>query len=376
MSNNNNNNNNLVLYRKYRPKVFADVIGQEHIIRTITNAIAQNITSHGYLFSGPHGTGKTTIARLLAKSLNCQNRKQAEFEPCNKCQSCLEVNQGNALDLIEIDAASNRGIDEIRELKEGIMFRPAKSKYKVFIIDESHQLTKEAANALLKTLEEPPAHAVFILATTEIHKMIPTIQSRCQTFTLRKLAVLEIVKRLEKILKAEKVSFEKQALDLIALSAGGAVRDAESLLDEVVSFTGQGEKIIKETVQVLLGSADKAVIFKFLNFLVNKQTKEAIELINTVIYQGVDLAEFIKTLIEYLRQIMLLKINSQLQSPIFAILSNEEQEALRAFTSQFQEVELSQILEKFTEAENKMKYATILQLPLELAIIDICQKTQ
>ena len=360
-----------VLYRKYRPKIFADVEGQEHVVRTVTNAIAQNTASHGYLFSGPHGTGKTTIARLLAKSLNCQNRQEGEFEPCDKCQSCLEINQGSALDLIEIDAASNRGIDEIRDLKEGIRFRPAKSKYKVFIIDESHQLTKEAANALLKTLEEPPSHAVFILATTEIHKMIPTIQSRCQTFTLRKLSASEISKRLEGILKKEKVSFDKQALDLIALSASGAARDAESLLDEVVSFTKQGEKVTQETVQALLGSADKTIIFQFLNFLFNKQTKEAIELINNIIHQGIDLEEFTKSLVQYLRQIMLLQINSDLQSPMFAFLSQEEQESLRTLASQAQPTELSQTLEKITEAEGKIRYATIPQLPLELAIIDL-----
>jgi DNA polymerase III subunit gamma/tau len=162
----------LVLYRKYRPQTFGEIIGQEHVVKTLTNAISGGLISHAYLFAGPRGSGKTTMARLLAKALNCQNRKEGESEPCNKCSSCLEINQGNAMDLIEIDAASNRGIDEIKELKEGVKFVPTKSKYKVFILDESHQLTKEASNALLKTLEEPPSHAIFVLATTEIHKRI------------------------------------------------------------------------------------------------------------------------------------------------------------------------------------------------------------
>src|SRR4030065_742147 len=168
---------NLVLYRKYRPKRFSEVVGQEHVVQTITNALTMGMTSHAYLFSGPRGSGKTTIARLLAKALNCEKRKEGQSEPCGKCPSCLEIKEGRSLDLIEIDAASHRGIDEIRELREGVKFAPTKSKYKVFIIDESHQLTKEAANALLKTLEEPPSHAVFILATTEAHKMIPPIAS-------------------------------------------------------------------------------------------------------------------------------------------------------------------------------------------------------
>ncbi len=201
----------LVLYRKYRPKSFSEIIGQEHIVQTLTNAISAGMISHAYLFSGPRGSGKTTIARLFAKAINCENKKPARhneggnFEPCNQCSICSEINQGKSLDLIEIDAASHRGIDEVRELKESIRFVPTKSKYKVYIIDESHQITKDAANALLKTLEEPPSHAIFILATTEVHKMIPTIISRCQRFDFRRLTLPEILKRLEIVSKKESV---------------------------------------------------------------------------------------------------------------------------------------------------------------------------
>jgi DNA polymerase III subunit gamma/tau len=187
---------NIAFYRKYRPKSFQDVIGQEHIVRTLTNAVAQDIISHAYLFSGPRGTGKTSLARLLAKAVNCANPKQGD--PCNKCEACGEINAGRAMDFVELDAASNRGIDEIRDLKEGIKFSPTKLKYKVFVIDEAHQLTKEAANALLKTLEEPPPHAIFILATTEAHKMISTIASRCQRFDFHKLTAPQIVQRKSK----------------------------------------------------------------------------------------------------------------------------------------------------------------------------------
>lgn len=367
---------NLVLYRKYRPRTFAEVVGQEHIVQTITNAIAQNMLSHGYLFTGPHGTGKTTLARLLAKAVNCKSRGEGKFEPCNQCDSCLEINQGNAIDLIEIDAASNRGIDEIRALKEGIRFRPTKSKYKVFIIDESHQLTKEAANALLKTLEEPPPHAIFVLATTEAHKMLPTIQSRCQRFDFRKLKLPEILERLKRILTAEKIKFEDDALTSIALSASGSIRDAETLLDEVVSFSGKEGTIKQELVQTLLGTADKPAIFQFLNLISQKKAKQAVEDLNTLIQKGVDLKEFAKSLIEYLRETLLLKIDANSQSPLFLSLTEQEKTQLFNLANSWQSAELLQILEKFTQAENKMKYASILQLPLELTIIDICLKNQ
>ena len=343
-------------------------------MKTITNAIKENMVSHGYLFAGPHGCGKTTLARLLAKALNCQERKDGEFEPCNKCDSCLEINQGNAIDLIEIDAASNRGIDDIRELKEGIRFRPAKSKYKVFILDEAHQLSKDAANALLKTLEEPPSHAIFILATTESHKMIPTILSRCQSFDFHKLQMPEIIKRLEHILKQEKIAFAPEVLPLIAAQAAGAMRDAESLLDEVVSFTGQDGKIELEEVRVLLGLSDSGAIFQFLTFLRQKQTKEAVQFINDLMFKAVDLKEFIKSVIQFLREIMLLKIDPKFQSSLFLSLTNEEKKWLLDLTAAFSEIQVKSILEKFIEVENKMKYASILQLPLELAVVEICEE--
>jgi len=365
---------NLVLYRKYRPKIFAEVMGQEHTIRILTNALLFNKVSHAYLFAGPRGTGKTSIARLLAKAVNCEKLPTANcqsltnYEPCNQCFSCLEINQGTAIDLIEIDAASNRGIDEMRELREGIKFVPMKSKYKVFIIDECHQLTKEAANALLKILEEPPSHAIFILATTEPQKMITTIISRCQRFDFRRLKAKEINETLEKILKQEKIDFETEALHLIAQVSCGSLRDAETLLDQAISFSGAKGLIKKEIVEKILGITGKEVIFEFLNYVFQKQTKEAIEFLEEIIYKGIDLQEFTKTLIVYLREFLLLKINLDFDGSL--TLSEEEKEKINGLIKNLSEKELKDLLEKIMAAEAKMKYSSMPQLLLELAIIE------
>lgn len=368
--------NNLVLYRKYRPQKFSEIVGQEHVVQTLSNAILTGMISHAYLFSGPRGSGKTTIARLLAKSLNCRNRKQDEFEPCNKCSSCLEIKEGRSLDLIEIDAASHRGIDEIRELREGIKFSPVKEKYKVFILDEAHQLTKEAVNALLKILEEPPAHAIFIMATTEIHKMLPTIISRCQRFDFRKLRLPEIVKRLEYIIAKEEVKVDKPALEFIALTSGGAIRDAESLLDQVITFFGTESKnsLIKiEDVQNLLGITGTHLITQFVDFLIEKKSGQAIAFLNEIFEKGNDPQEFAKSLINYLRQAMLVKINPETINPIIIGLTREEQEKLQNQTAKFNIEDLRKAIVLFMEAENKMKYSPISQLPLELAIVEITE---
>jgi len=381
----------LVLYRKYRPQTFAEIIGQEHVVQTLTNAISSGMISHAYLFAGPRGTGKTTIARLLAKAVNCEGRKDGTAEPCNKCHSCLGIMEDRALDLIEIDAASHRGIDEVRELRDGIRFFPTKSKYKVFIIDESHQLTREAANALLKTLEEPPGHAIFVLATTEIHKMIPTIISRCQRFDFRKLTVPEIIKRLEIICQKEEAKIEKAALELVALNAAGSIRDGESLLDEVLTFAGERGEIKAGDIKDLLGLVEIELVAKFCDFLCQKKASEAINFLNEIIDRGSDLQEFAKILINYLRQALILKMTGAKEgNPIinrasegsegeeekkflFAPgLTKEEFQKLQTQAASFKEGELRNLLNLFLEAENKMKYSPIPQLPLELAIIESC----
>lgn len=370
---------NLVLYRKYRPQNFEEIQGQEHVVQTLTNAVKSGRLSHAYLFSGPRGCGKTTTARILAKSANCQNRKEGEAEPCNKCSSCLEISSGRSMDLIEIDAASHRGIDDIRELREGIKFVPSKSKYKVFIIDECHQLSKDAANALLKTLEEPPAHAIFIMATTEIHKMIPTIISRCQRFDFRRLKLGELVARLEKLARNEKAKVEKAALEMIALNAQGSVRDAESLLGQILSFSeaqNKKEAIKAEDIRELLGIVETGFIGEFVQLLVEKKASKAVNLLNSLVDKGFDLTEFNKSLINYLRQGLIILLtqlaSNDKNSPLVAGLTDEEFNKLKAQAEALKEGKIKKIIELFIFTQDKIKYSPIPQLPLELAIIDSC----
>ncbi|OHA64887.1 MAG: DNA polymerase III, subunit gamma and tau [Candidatus Wildermuthbacteria bacterium RIFCSPHIGHO2_01_FULL_48_27b] len=369
----------MVLYRKYRPKSFSEVVGQEHIVQTLKNAIAGDLLSHAYLFSGPRGSGKTSLARLLAKAINCPSTalgvNKTPGEPCNTCSFCEEINHGRAIDLIEIDAASNRGIDEMRELREGIAFAPVKLKYKVFIIDEAHQLTKEAANALLKTLEEPPSHAIFILATTEAHKMIPTIASRCQRFDFRKLTVPEITGKLKEIARAENANIDKTALQLIALNAGGSLRDALGLLDKVLTFHSildTKEEVRAESIKDLLGLVDLNLVGEFVQLLADRKAGEAIDFLNKNLEEGMDPQEFTKNLVRYLRHTLVLKINPQLEKMFENEFTKEQLERMQQQAQQFDEKLLPRIVENFMEAEQKMKYSSIIQLPLELAIVESC----
>ena len=364
---------NLVLYRKYRPKSFSEVVGQEHIIRTITNEIANDSLAQCYLFSGPKGSGKTTVARLLAKAINCEDKKG--FEPCNKCSSCLEINRGGAIDLIEIDAASNRGIDDIRELRQGIRFVPTKLSYKIFIIDEAHQLTKDAANALLKILEEPPSFAIFVLATTEIHKMIPTIISRCQQFTFRKLSVPEMIGKLDWIVKQEKVKIAKPALELIAMNSEGAMRNAEVLLDKCISFSKSSDKkeISAEDIKEMLGIVDLNLVSEFIDLIFAKKAGESLKFLNQVIEKGIDPSEFLKTTINYLRQGLLLKISQNLEELVRQELTKEALEILEKQISELKENDLRRALKVFLSASDKIKYSSIPQLPIELAILELIE---
>ncbi|MDO8470628.1 MAG: DNA polymerase III subunit gamma/tau [bacterium] len=365
---------NQALYRKYRPKTFGEIVGQEHVVQTLRNALASDLISHAYLFSGPRGSGKTSLARLLAKGVNCLSRSK-NGEPCNTCSACVEFNEGKAMDLIEIDAASNRGIDEIRDLKEGIAFSPIKLKYKVFIVDEAHQLTKEAANALLKTLEEPPAHAIFVLATTEPQKMIATIISRCQRFDFRRFTIQEILKRLNMIVLREGADVQPEALELIALGASGSLRDAESLLDKVLTFHSSfatTKKISAEEVRELLGIIDLATISEFAQLLYEKKASQAIAFLHKSLEEGIDPQEFLKALSTYLRYTLLLKVSPKLEETILAGFTKEQVEKMKAQSKQYEEKDLQKTLEHFLSAETKMKYSSIPQLPLELAIIDSC----
>lgn len=373
----------LALYRRYRPKTFDEIIGQKAIVQTLINALKYNRVSHAYLFCGQRGTGKTTLARLLAKSVNCaknidinpsENPPQSasNYEPCNECESCREINEGRSLDLIEIDAASNRGIDEIRSLKEGIRFAPVKSKYKIFVIDEVHMLTKEAFNALLKTLEEPPAHAIFILATTEPEKLPATIISRTQRFDFRKLTIKEIIERLKILEKGEKIKISDEAMREIALSSEGSLRDAESLLDQLISL-GHVE-ITAETLEEVLGRVNFQKISQFLEYMAKNDISEAIRFLNSIYENGADLIEFSRSVIKNLRRILLLKTNPETEKIIKDEMTDEELKILIKFAQSLELKKIQKLMEGFLRVKEEIKHSPIPTLPLEIIVLENSSK--
>ncbi|MDD3480649.1 MAG: DNA polymerase III subunit gamma/tau [Patescibacteria group bacterium] len=294
----------IALYRKYRPENFDQVIGQDQIIKVLKNAILESKLSHAYIFSGPRGTGKTSIARILAKTVNCE--KRTSYNPCGKCVTCKNIKEGQTMDLLEIDAASNRGIDEIRDLREKVKFAPSDSKYKVFIIDEVHMLTKEAFNALLKTLEEPPEHAIFILATTEINKVPSTIISRCQRHDFRRIKLNDIVSALSDITKKEGINIGDDALEIIAEAAEGGLRDALSILDQIASLGLK--KITTQDVEETLGLTPHRVVVDFLSGQLAHDTKKSLKIIENLSRDGSDLIIFTKTLEDVLTKLVTIKV--------------------------------------------------------------------
>ena len=361
--------NNFVIYRKYRPQTFGEVVGQEHLIKTITYSISRNKPAHAYLFSGTRGVGKTTVARLIAKAVNCENRKKnkkASYEPCNQCPSCQAINQGTSVDLLELDAASHRGIEEAKALIESVKYPPARSLYKVFIIDEVHMLTREAFNSLLKTLEEPPAYAIFILATTEPQKVPQTIISRCQYFEFKRLRQEQIRGKIEKILKAEKVKMDDKAIDFIARSGRGSLRDAESLLEQVIS---QSKKTISwQDLEEILGIVDPEVVREFLRTILKRGHKETLSFINQVFERGKDLSQFAFQVVNYLRQMVLAKVDRNLLKD--HNLSKEETEKIIALSRDVSEAKLLKLIELFSQAEKDIGKYPLEQMALEIAALE------
>lgn len=356
-----------VIYRKYRPSSFGEVVGQEHVVKTLKNAIKRGKIAHAYLFSGPRGIGKTTIARILAKAVNCKNIKDGE--PCNECDVCKSINQNKFLDLVEIDAATHTQVDKIRDIIEKINFSPVSGKYKVYIIDEVHMLSKGAFNALLKTLEEPPKHVIFILATTEIHKIPATIISRCQRFDFRRIKISEIKKRLRGIAEQEKVKVEEGVLDFIAVNSSGGMRDSESLFGQILSL--EDKNITLKEVREILALADISKTIELIRLIIEKKYGEAVSYISKVTDNGYDLEQFGESVVEYCRKLMLIKISPEIKNS-FSLEMTEEQIAELEKISQ--EISISQIVKMirvFIRAEEEIKSSIIPQLPLELAIAEI-----
>ncbi|MBI4757596.1 MAG: DNA polymerase III subunit gamma/tau [Chloroflexi bacterium] len=351
------------LYNKWRPRTFAQTGGQEHITQTLLHALQSGRITHAYLFSGPRGTGKTTTARVLAKAVNCLNN-DGRGEPCNECDSCQAFNSGRALDLIEIDAASNRGIDEIRDLREKVGYAPSQAKYKVYIIDEVHMLTTEAFNALLKTLEEPPSHAIFILATTEFHKVPATIVSRCQHFPFRRVPLAKLLDRLRFIGQEEGLQVDDDALELIGRAAAGSYRDAISLLDQLAAFGG--ERLTLSYVQTVLGMTTYQSVGALVDHLLRREVSGGIQLINQVMNDGADLRQFNRQLVDYLRGLLLIKSGN-------AQLVNVTRETLEEMTAQATQTEAEAIVRQikiFNQADWSLRGNTQPQLPLELAFLE------
>ncbi|MCC6934191.1 MAG: DNA polymerase III subunit gamma/tau [Candidatus Yanofskybacteria bacterium] len=356
-----------MLYRTYRPTTWSEVVGQEHVVRTLQGALETERIGHAYLFAGPRGTGKTTLGRLFAKALNCTAKSR---KPCGSCDSCVSIEEGRSMDLIEIDAASNRTIDDMRELRENIGAAPTASKYKVYLIDEAHMITKEAFNAFLKTLEEPPAHVIFILATTDAAKIIPTVLSRVQRFDFKKPTQQQIVTKLATVAKQEKLKISDGALAAVAAAADGAFRDAEVMLTKLASHLG-GSAIDEAIAQSVLGLVPLSWHPKFLTALAARDRAGALRFLHEIQAQGADADQFAKGFLEYLRRVMVAKIDMSILEQAGLAMADTQLAHVREFAANMEGAQLVKAIQAFTDARNRIRTAPIAFFPLELAALEV-----
>ncbi len=359
----------LVLARKWRPQQFTDITGQSHVTRTLTNAIEQDRVHHAFLFCGARGVGKTTAARVLARALNCERSEAPTTTPCGECSSCKETAAGTALDVFEIDGASNRGINEIRELRDGIAYAPQRDRYKVYIIDEVHMLTTEAFNALLKTLEEPPAHVKFIFATTEPHKIPVTILSRCQRFDFKRIPLEIMMGRLKEILAAEKVAIADGGLRLVARESEGSMRDALSLLDRIISFCGAEASY--DQVAEVLGVADRAWLARVITAVTEHDAPAALAVVAEAVSFGIDLRQFVGDLVHYVRDIIVLQVAGEQGG--LTDLSAEETKSLLELGQGQQPETLQRVVQVLVQTAERLVYANFPRLEVEMAVIRLCR---
>lgn len=358
----------IVFARKWRPKTFDEIIGQGHVARILKNAIKQGRVAHAYIFSGPRGVGKTSAARIFAKALNCQ--KGPAPDPCNKCASCVEISGSRSLDVLEIDGASNRGIDEIRSLRENVKFAPVQGKFKIYIIDEVHQITTDGFNALLKTLEEPPAHVKFIFATTQPNKVLPTILSRCQRFDFRRIPTKDIVAKLALVSKQEKLQITDDALYAIARSADGSMRDAESVLDQMSSFAGK--KIEIAGVNQVLGTLNEETLFEMSEAIAGKDTPGILKMIDGLVKEGKDISFVSVELLAHFRNLLIAKVGKDLKELID--LSKESVKKLYEKSGRFTVEDLLYALNVLSAAHSMMRRSNITRVPLEMALVKLTRK--